>query len=153
MGLWVEIVTLLIPGFNDSDDELKRLTEFVASVSADIPWHVTAFHKDYKMTDPANTQPRDLARAAAIGRKAGLRFIYAGNMPGQVGDLETTRCPQCSESLIERFGYHILDYRLTSKGACPQCGNAIPGRWAEKFEGQIADLPYLPRLRKKEERR
>jgi pyruvate formate lyase activating enzyme len=153
MGLWVEIVTLLIPGFNDSDDELARLTEFVASVSCDIPWHVTAFHKDYKMTDPANTQPRDLARAAAIGRKAGLRFIYAGNLPGQVGDLETTRCPQCSEPLIERFGYHILDYRLTSKGACPQCGTAIPCRWAEKFEGQLADLPYLPRLRKKEERR
>ena len=85
MGLWVEIVTLLIPGFNDSDDELKRLTEFVASVSPDIPWHVTAFHKDYKMTDPANTQPRDLVRAAAIGRAAGLRFIYAGNLPGPGG--------------------------------------------------------------------
>ena len=153
MGLWVEIVTLLIPGFNDSDEELKRLTEFVASVSPDIPWHVTAFHKDYKMTDPASTQPRDLARAAAIGKAAGLRFIYAGNLPGQVGDLENTHCPQCNELLIERFGYHILDYRLTSKGACPQCGAAIPGRWAEKFEGQIADLPVLARLRKREGRR
>jgi len=148
MGLWVEIVTLLIPGFNDSDDELKRLTEFVASVSLDIPWHVTAFHKDYKMTDPASTQPRDLLRAAAIGREAGLRFIYAGNQPGQVGDLENTRCPRCQELLIERFGYHILKYRLTPTGSCPQCGTAIPGRWAEKFEGQIADLPYLPRRRK-----
>jgi pyruvate formate lyase activating enzyme len=153
MGLWVEIVTLLVPGFNDSDDELKQLTEFVASVSPDIPWHVSAFHKDYKMADPANTQPRDLARAAAIGHAAGLRFIYAGNLPGQAGDLENTLCPQCHELLIERFGYHILDYRLTSKGTCPQCGTAIPGRWAEKFEGQIADLPYLPRLRKREDRR
>jgi pyruvate formate lyase activating enzyme len=149
MGLWVEIVTLLIPGFNDSDEELKRLTEFVASVSPDIPWHVTAFHQDYKMTDPANTQPRDLARAAAIGRAAGLRFIYAGNLPGQVGDLENTHCPQCHELLIERFGYHILDYRLTSEGTCPKCDQAIPGRWAEKFEGQIADLPFLPRLRRR----
>jgi pyruvate formate lyase activating enzyme len=150
MGLWVEIVTLLIPGFNDSEDELRRLTEFVASVSPDIPWHVSAFHKDYKMTDPENTQPRDLARAAALGRAAGLRFIYAGNLPGQVGDLENTQCPHCHALLIERFGYHILDYRLTSKGACPQCGMVIPGRWSEKFEGQIADLPFLPRLRKRE---
>ena len=149
MGIWVEIVTLLVPGFNDSDDELKKLTEFVASVSPDIPWHVTAFHKNYKMTDPADTQPRDLMRAAAIGKAAGLRFIYAGNLPGQVGDLENTYCPQCHELLIERFAYHILDYRLTSKGACPRCGTAIPGRWAEKFDGQIADLPYLPRLRRR----
>jgi len=148
MGLWVEIVTLLIPGFNDSDDELKRLTEFVASVSPDIPWHVTAFHKDYKMTDPENTQPRDLARAALIGRAAGLRFIYAGNLPGQVGELENTLCPQCHTLLIGRFGYHLLDYHLTSEGACPQCGTVIPGRWSERFEGQITDLPFLPRLRR-----
>jgi pyruvate formate lyase activating enzyme len=150
MGLWVEIVTLLIPGFNDSENELKRLTEFVASVSPDIPWHVSAFHKDYKMTDPENTQPRDLARAAALGRAAGLRFIYAGNLPGQVGDLENTQCPHCHALLIERFGYHILDYRLTPKGTCPKCDTVIPGRWSEKFEGQIADLPFLPRLRKRE---
>jgi pyruvate formate lyase activating enzyme len=150
MGLWVEIVTLLIPGFNDSADELRGLTEFVAGVSPDIPWHISAFHKDYKMTDPANTQPRDLARAAEIGRAAGLRFIYAGNLPGQVGDLENTYCPHCHALLIERFGYHILDYRLTPKGTCPKCDTAIPGRWAEKFDGQIADLPFLPRLRKRE---
>ncbi len=148
MGLWVEIVTLLIPGVNDSEDELQRLTEFVASVSPDIPWHVSAFHKDYKMTDPANTQPRDLARAAALGKAAGLRFIYAGNLPGQVGDLENTHCPQCHTLLIERYGYHILGYYLTPKGSCPECGTAIPGRWAEKFEGQIADLPFLPRMRR-----
>jgi pyruvate formate lyase activating enzyme len=150
MGLWVEIVTLLIPGFNDSADELRGLTEFVAGVSPDIPWHISAFHKDYKMTDPANTQPRDLARAAEIGRAAGLRFIYAGNLPGQVGDLENTYCPHCHALLIERFGYHILDYRLTPKGTCPKCDTAIPGRWADKFDGQIADLPFLPRLRKRE---
>jgi pyruvate formate lyase activating enzyme len=99
------------------------------------------------MTSPANTQPRDLARAAAIGRAAGLRFIYAGNLPGQVGDLEDTHCPQCHELLIERYGYHVLNYRLTPEGACPDCGAPIPGRWAQKFDGQIADLPYLPRRR------
>jgi len=147
MGLWVEIVTLLIPGFNDSEDELKRLTEFVAGVSPDIPWHVTAFHKDYKMGDPADTRPRDLRRAAEIGRTAGLRFIYAGNMPGQVGQLENTYCPQCRTLLVERFGYHILSYRMSSTGACPKCGTRVPGRWSEKFEGQITDLPFLPRRR------
>src|SRR5262245_65633025 len=85
MGFWVEIVTLLVPGFNDSENELKRLTEFLVSVSPNIPWHVTAFHKDYKMTDPENTSARDLMRAAEIGKKAGLRYIYAGNSTGQVG--------------------------------------------------------------------
>ena len=149
MGFWVEVVTLLVPGFNDSDEELKRLVEFVASVSPDIPWHVSAFHKDYKMTDPANTSPRTLVRAAQIGKEAGLRFIYAGNLPGQVGELENTRCPNCRELLIERLGYHILDYRLTAKGSCPKCDAAIPGRWAPAFQGQIADLPFLPRLRRR----
>jgi pyruvate formate lyase activating enzyme len=84
MGIWLEIVTLLIPGFNDSDDELRTLAAFLADVSVDIPWHVTAFHQDYKMTSPADTRPEDLQRAAAIGREAGLRYIYAGNLPGRV---------------------------------------------------------------------
>src|SRR5439155_25684375 len=82
-GVWVEIVTLLVAGFNDSDAELAGLTEFIASVSRDIPWHVTAFHQDYRMTDPANTTPAMLLRAADIARKAGLRHIYAGNQQGR----------------------------------------------------------------------
>ncbi len=147
MGFWVEIVTLTIPGFNDSDDELKRLAEFLVSVSPDIPWHVTAFHKDYKMTDPENTSPEALMRAAEIGKKAGLRYVYAGNLPGQVGDLENTRCPTCSELLIERYGYLITDYRLTPNGSCPSCGTSIPGRWAHAFQGQITAHPFLPRMR------
>jgi pyruvate formate lyase activating enzyme len=144
MGLWVEIVTLLIPGFNDSDDELKRLTEFLASVSVDLPWHVTAFHQDYKMTDPANTKPADLLRAVKIGNSAGLRFIYAGNLPGRVGHLEDTRCPGCATTLISRYSYQIQNYRVTADGKCPQCGLAIPGRWRAQFEGQIASHPFLP---------
>ncbi len=88
MGIWVEIVTLLIPGFNDSDEELRRLTEFVAGVSVDIPWHVTAFHRDYKMTSPEDTRAEDLVRAAGIGRAAGLRYVYCGNLPGRVSGLE-----------------------------------------------------------------
>ena len=147
MGLWLEIVTLLIPGFNDSDDELRRLTEFVASVSPDIPWHVTAFHQDYKMSDPANTRPQDLLRAAKIGREAGLRFVYTGNLPGRVGDTESTRCPQCSTLLIERYGYLVEDYRLTADGSCPKCHAKIPGRWSPKFRAQITDTPFLPHRR------
>jgi pyruvate formate lyase activating enzyme len=145
MGVWLEIVTLLIPGFNDGDDELRKLTTFLADVSPDIPWHVTAFHQDYKMTSPADTSPDDLLRAAAIGREAGLRYIYAGNLPGRVQGLEDTRCPQCGELLIERYGYSVREYKLTADGDCPACHKQIPGRWSEKFEGQIAAAPFLPR--------
>jgi pyruvate formate lyase activating enzyme len=147
IGMWLEIVTLLIPGFNDSDDELRRLTEFVGSVSPDIPWHVTAFHQDYKMNDPANTRPQDLLRAAKIGRESGLRFVYTGNLPGRVGDSENTRCPQCSTLLIERYGYLVEDYQLTADGSCPKCHTQIPGRWASKFRTQITDTPFLPHRR------
>jgi len=147
MGFWLEIVTLLIPGFNDSDDELKRMTEFLAGVSPDIPWHVTAFHQDYKMTDPDSTPPETLMRAAAIGRNAGLRFVYAGNLPGEIGDLENTYCPNCKTLLVERHGYFIQGYDLTPEGACPKCKQQIPGRWDKSFDGQISSRPFLPRFR------
>lgn len=129
MGFWMEIVTLVVPGFNDSDDELREAARFLAGISPDIPWHVTAFHKDYKMTEPENTSARTLLRAAAIGKEAGLRFVYAGNLPGMVGDFENTRCPACSALLIERFGYRIESYRVTTEGACPNCSARIPGLW------------------------
>lgn len=148
MGFWVEIVTLLVPGFNDSDDELKRLTEFLVSVSPDIPWHVTAFYKDYKMTDPENTSARDLMRAAEIGKMAGLSYIYAGNLPGQVEKLENTYCPKCHGLVIERYGYLITGSHLTSNGSCPFCGTAIPGRWDPSFQGQVTDRPLRPSLRR-----
>lgn len=129
MGFWVEVVTLVIPGFNDSEDELRRAAAFIASVSPDIPWHVTAFHKDYKMTDPDNTPPETLIRAAEIGKEEGLRFVYAGNLPGQVGPYESTYCPECGTLLIERYGFSILRNRLTAEGTCPDCGATIPGIW------------------------
>ena len=147
MEIWVEIVTLLIPGFNDSNDELRRLAEFLASVSPDIPWHVTAFHKDYKMTDPKDTQPEDLMRAAEIGKRAGLRYVYAGNLAGRVGDLEDTRCPTCNQVVIERLRYLVKDYGLTGDGACARCGTQIPGRWSHQFDGQITSTPFLPHRR------
>ncbi|HMD15460.1 MAG TPA: AmmeMemoRadiSam system radical SAM enzyme [Terriglobales bacterium] len=145
MGVWLEIVTLLIPGFNDSDGELRNLTTFLAGVSPDVPWHVTAFHQDYKMTSPADTRPGDLLRAAAIGRDAGLRYIYAGNLPGRVEGLEDTHCHRCGEMLIQRHGYSIEEYKLTAQGDCPACHTPVPGRWSKKFDGQIAAAPFLPR--------
>jgi pyruvate formate lyase activating enzyme len=147
MDVWLELVTLLIPGFNDGDTELRRLTEFVAGVSADIPWHVTAFHGDYKMTGPPNTTPKMLQRAAEIGKAAGLRYVYAGNLPGAVGDLEHTRCPQCREVLIERYGYLIRQYNLTPAGGCPSCGTRVPGRWSDEFSEQRTAFPFRPGLR------
>jgi pyruvate formate lyase activating enzyme len=148
MDVWVEIVTLLIPGFNDSRDELSRLTEFVASVSPDIPWHVTAFHGDYKMTDPENTTADMLLSAADIGRGNGLRFVYAGNLPGEVGDLEDTRCSECRELLVGRYGYHVREYHVTADGRCPSCRAAVPGRWSPQFDGQIASRPFIPGSRR-----
>ena len=85
-----------------------------------------------------------LIRAADIARGNGLQYVYAGNLPGQVGDLESTRCHVCSATLIERFGYFINRYRVTASGACPDCGTSIPGRWGNAFEGQITATPFLP---------
>ena len=147
MGLWLEIVTLLIRGFNDAPDELCRLTEFIAGISPDIPWHVTAFHADYKMDDQRDTTAEDLLLAAEIGRKAGLRYIYAGNLPGMVQGWEDTRCSHCGEILIHRYGYLIEDYRLSADGRCPRCAHPLPGRWAAQFEGQITSRPFLPHKR------
>jgi len=125
---WVEIVTLVVPGFNDSDAELTQIAEFLASVSLDLPWHVTAFHQDYKMRDRANTAASSLLRAAEIGKRAGLRYVYAGNLPGRVGKYENTYCPSCQALLIERVGYTILQNTLED-GACPACRILIPGVW------------------------
>jgi len=147
MGIWLEIVTLIIPGFNDSTDELRRMAEFLASVSPDIPWHVTAFHQDYKMIDPEDTPSSTLIRAAKIGREAGLNFVYAGNMPGQVEGLENTYCPHCRELLVERYGYFIKQYNIETDGSCPKCHKQIPGRWGTKFEGQITARPFRSGLR------
>ena len=128
-GLWLEVVTLIVPGFNDSPGELREMARFIASVSRDIPWHVTAFHRDYKMTDAAATVSTQLIRAAEIGTEEGLRFVYAGNAPGRVGRWENTYCPGCGEVLIERCGYQIQQYRVGPDGRCLKCEAKIPGRW------------------------
>lgn len=150
-GLWLEVVTLIVPGFNDSEPELRDMARFIASVSPNIPWHVTAFHKDYKMTDPPGTTAHQLLRAAEIGTEEGLRFVYAGNAPGQVGPWENTYCPKCRSQLVERFGYLIRDYRVTPTGQCPDCGTALPGIWpadtaaVHTGEGMLDYYQRLPR--------
>lgn len=130
LGLWLEIVTLVVPGLNDSRAELNDAAQFIASVSPYIPWHVTAFHPDYKLTEPPATSVRMLLNAAEAGAAAGLKFVYAGNLPGYVGEFEHTFCPGCGQRLIERYGYVILDYQITGAGTCPKCATAVPGVWA-----------------------
>jgi len=127
LGFWVEVVTLVIPGFNDSVDELWTAGSYITSVSPDIPWHVTAYHPDYQMVDAPSTPAETLQRAAEIGQEAGLRYVYAGNLPGRVGSLEDTHCPSCSRLLIQRRGYRILKNLVTPEGACQYCGEKIAG--------------------------
>jgi pyruvate formate lyase activating enzyme len=129
LGLWVEVVTLVIPDYNDSTEELWEAARFLVSVSADIPWHVTAFHPMYQRMDTAPTPAEILQRAAEIGQEAGLRYVYAGNLPGRVGSLENTYCPLCNELLIERKGYIIMGNHLSAKGTCPKCDGSIAGVW------------------------
>jgi pyruvate formate lyase activating enzyme len=135
---WVEVVTLIVPGFNDSTDELQRLAGFLASVSPNIPWHVTAFHPDYKMTDRDATTVESLLRAVSIGREAGLRYVYAGNLPGCVGELENTHCPQCARVVVERRGFRILRVDL-ERDRCPGCRTAIPGMWGDSKRAARSD--------------
>lgn len=128
-GFWLEVLTLVIPGFSSDEGELRAAAEYIASVSRDIPWHVTAFHEDYKFSGMGNTVASQLVRACEIGREAGLHYVYAGNLPGKVGEWEHTWCPVCRTRLIGRMGYHILEQRLTADGRCPSCATAIPGLW------------------------
>ena len=146
MGLWVEVVTLVIPGFNDSNQELWDAARFLAELSVDIPWHVTAFHKDYKMIAPDNTDPQTLIRAAEIGREAGLRYVYAGNLPGNVGEFESTHCPACNSRLVKRSGYTIREYKITGDGLCPKCGKKIAGLWLKDAASVQLDQGGHPML-------
>lgn len=129
-GFWVEVVTLVVPGHNDSDEELRDAARFLRALSPDLPWHVTAFHPDYRMAETPATPARALLRAAEIGRAEGLRYVYTGNLPGQTGSGETTFCPACREVLVERRGFRVRECRIGARGACPACGARIPGLWA-----------------------
>jgi pyruvate formate lyase activating enzyme len=123
--IWMEVTTLLVPGENDSEEELKQLTEFIVSkASSDIPWHISRFHPQYKYQDSRPTPISSLERAERIGKEAGLRYIYLGNVPGAKS--ESTFCYSCGSMLIERIGYRIAANRVENS-CCPDCGVKIAG--------------------------
>jgi pyruvate formate lyase activating enzyme len=136
MGFWVEVVTLIVPGFNDSDEELTQIARFLAGASANIPWHVTAFHPDYKMTGPRATPVSTLLKAYDIGKAAGLRFVYPGNVHGGVGERENTLCPKCNALVIRRRGFYVAENRMRTPGRCSACGEEIAGVWERAAPGQ-----------------
>jgi pyruvate formate lyase activating enzyme len=124
-GIWLELTTLLIPGLNDSESEMRGMVDFiVANLGIDTPWHVSQFYPTYKLNDRPRTPTSTLRKAFDIGCAAGLRYVYEGNVPGQGG--ENTRCPSCSTLLIQRYGY-IIEANRIDNGACPDCGAAIAG--------------------------
>ena len=127
-GTWIEIVTLIVPGMNDTNEELTDIAKFIHSISPDIPWHVTAYHQEYKMTGEEFTPVSTLMRAAELGYKEGLHFVYAGNRPGQTRNYENTYCYFCNELLIERRGFQIVRNRI-SNGTCFKFNTKIAGRW------------------------
>jgi pyruvate formate lyase activating enzyme len=127
-SVWTEITTLLIPGKNDGDDELTAMCAWIArELGPDVPLHFTAFHPDYKMTDLPRTPAATLTRARAIAMRAGLHYVYTGNVHDREGG--TTYCPACNAALIVRDWHEILRYRVTAGGACPDCGTSIAGRF------------------------
>lgn len=133
-GIWLEVVTLIVPGFNDDEQELRAIARFLAACDRNIPWHVTAFHPDYRMTDNHRTRVKQLLRAAEIGVEEGLRFVYAGNAPGQVGRWENTWCPSCGKLLVNRTGYQVGVCHVTQDGHCDGCGMKIPGIWPSETD-------------------
>jgi pyruvate formate lyase activating enzyme len=143
-NFWVEIVTLVVPGFSDDPDDLKRMAEFLAGIDPLIPWHMTAFHPDYKMTDGyRRTTADDLLRIVEFGKQAGLQYLYPGNLPGQVGDWENTRCHHCRTTVIRRHGFLVTQNLVNSNGTCPTCHKPLPGIWGKRGghgDGRIRPL-------------
>ena len=130
---WLEITTLLIPGLNDSDEEIRSLSQWIAKeLGPEVPLHFSAFHPDWKMMDVPSTPAATLSRARSIAMNEGLRFVYTGNVHDPEGG--TTFCPACKSHLIVRDWYDILDYRLSDSGSCTQCSHLIPGRF-EHYSG------------------
>ncbi len=123
LGIWVEITTLVVPGQNDSEEELRSIARFIAETDTDIPWHVSRFHPDYKFTDAPATPIETLRRAHRIGKGEGLRYIYVGNV---VGESENTQCPSCGKTVVQRQGFHVSDLKLKDS-SCPFCGTPIAG--------------------------
>ncbi|MBI5632231.1 MAG: AmmeMemoRadiSam system radical SAM enzyme [Nitrospirae bacterium] len=128
LGVWLEVTTLIIPELNDSEKDLTDIAEFIASVDPAIPWHVSQFHPTYKLLDKPTTPVATLRHAREIGFRAGLKFVYEGNVPGEGG--ENTYCPSCKKLLIKRFGYRILESHLRGN-RCAECNVPVEGVWGE----------------------
>jgi len=124
LGIWTEITTLIIPTLNDSEEELKKIAEFISEVGKDTPWHISQFHPTYKLIDLPRTPVTTLRKAREIGLEAGLKYVYEGNVPGEDG--ESTYCPNCGKTLIHRFGYHIKENKIKNS-TCTYCGAEIDG--------------------------
>ncbi len=123
-GVWIELTTLIIPGYNDSPEELRDIARFIASVNPEIPWHVTQFYPTYKIIDRPRTPVEKLREARRIGMEEGLRYVYEGNVPGEGG--ENTYCASCGKLIIKRYGY-IISEKNVKDGACGSCGAKLPG--------------------------
>ncbi len=128
-GIWIEVTTLLIPGKNDSEEEIRAIARFLADLDPNIPWHVSGFYPQYKMLDTPPTPPSTLIRAYEIGKEEGLNFVYIGNYDDE--DRESTYCPSCGFKVIERHGHigQFVQNHLGPEGKCPECGTHIPGVW------------------------
>jgi len=128
LGIWVEITTLVVPGWNDNEKELRQEAQFLASVDPEMPWHVTAFHPDYKLRDRVPTPPETLLRAREIGKRAGLKHVYCGNISFVYADYETTYCQKCRRELIKRTGFSLVDNNIID-GKCRHCDAVVKGVW------------------------
>jgi pyruvate formate lyase activating enzyme len=126
MGVWLEVTTLLIPGLNDSTEELNEIARFLAGLDPNIPWHISRFHPTYNLTNIRSTPPDSIKRARDLGYEAGLKYVYTGNLPGDVG--EKTFCHNCHELLIDRVGFNVIQNKIKDE-LCPKCGIKIPGVW------------------------
>jgi pyruvate formate lyase activating enzyme len=126
LGVWVEVTTLIIPDYNDSEEDLRNIAEFIKSVDPFMPWHVTQFYPTYLLTDKPRTPIKTLRRARDIGFETGLKYVYEGNVPGEGG--ENTYCHNCKKLLIKRFGFSIIE-NMVKDGNCSECGADIKGMW------------------------
>jgi pyruvate formate lyase activating enzyme len=127
-GFWVEVVTLVVPGFNDDPRELRAMARFLAGLDPLMPWHLTAFHPDYRMSELDPTPLESLLRAREIAGEEGMRYVYLGNLPHDPGGHESTHCHGCGARVVQRRGFRVEENRIRG-GACPDCGQSLPGIW------------------------
>jgi pyruvate formate lyase activating enzyme len=136
LGIWLEVTTLVVPGHNDSEQELGQIARFLKGVDAEIPWHLSAFFPAYRMMEVEPTDRQSLLRAWEIGKDGGLAHVYCGNVPGLHED---TICQRCNTQLIQRVGFTVMSNRL-DQGGCPNCHGAIAGIWNDPSPNDLRQL-------------